>query len=160
MPVQAILSRLRRKSGAAVRDASIAAADREAAIQKQLADSLTVRERSYLSIDPLAYACRTRCPALILHGANDLHVPVRWAERLAWAMRAGGNRDVTVRLFPGVSHSLLYDPIGLNTGWVYGPAFSSAPNCCGPQWISSRCALPCPLRTIERLRREKTGGSE
>ena len=52
--MQAILSRLRRKSGAAVRDASIAAADREAAIQKQLADSLTVRERSYLSIDPLA----------------------------------------------------------------------------------------------------------
>ena len=56
-----------------------------------------------------------------------MHVPPRSAERLAWAMRAGGNRDVTVRLYPGVSHSLLPDPIGLNSGWVYLPAFLTSP---------------------------------
>jgi uncharacterized protein len=129
---------------AVVRDPSIAAADREAAIQKQLADTLTVRERSYLSIDPLAYARRTRCPALILQGANDLHVPVRSAERLAWAMRAAGNRDVTVRLFPGVSHSLLYDPIGLGSGWVFLPGFLVCPELSrtAVDWLAVRLAVP------------------
>ena len=112
---------------AVVRDPSIAPADREAAIRKLLSDSLTVREQSCLALDPLGYAGRTRCPALIVHGATDLHVPQRSAERLAWAMRQGGNRDVTVRFFPGVSHSLLYDPVGLNSGWVYLPAFHTAP---------------------------------
>lgn len=112
---------------AVVRDSSIAAADREAAIQKLLADTLTVREKSYLALDPLPYARKTRCPALIIHGANDLHVPARSAERIAWAMREGGNRDVTVRLVPGVSHALLYDPVGLASGWVYLPGFMTAP---------------------------------
>ena len=108
-------------------DTSIAPAAREAEIAKQLADTLTVRERSYLSIDPLAYARRVRCPALILHGGSDLHVPPRSAERLAWAMRDGGNRDVTVRIFPGVSHSFLPDPIGLGSGWVALPGFLTSP---------------------------------
>lgn len=113
---------------AAVRgDSTIAPASRESEIQKQLADTLTVRERSYLGIDPLAYARRVRCPALILHGATDQHVPPRSAERIASAMRAGGNRDVTVRVFPGISHSFLPDPIGLNSGWAYLPGFMTSP---------------------------------
>lgn len=112
---------------AVVRDSSIAASDREAEIRKQLADTLTVRERSYLSIEPMQYAKRTRCPALILQGGTDLHVPLRSPERLAWAMRSGGNSDVTVRVVPGVSHSLLNDPLGLNSGWVYLPGFVTSP---------------------------------
>jgi len=125
---------------AVVRDPSIAPGDREAAIQKLLADTLTVREKSYLSLDPLRYARRTRCPALIIHGANDLHVPARSAERLAWAMRDGGNRDVTVRLVPGVSHSLLYDTVGLASGWVYLPGFRTAPEILrtAGDWLAER----------------------
>lgn len=112
---------------AVVRDSTIAPAAREAEIQKQLAEPLSPREKSYLGIDPLSYARRVRCPALILQGASDLHVPLRSAERLASAMREGGNRDVTVRLFPGVSHSLLPDPGGLNSGWPMLPAFRTSP---------------------------------
>lgn len=125
---------------AVVRDSSIAANDRDAEIRKELADTLTVRESTYLSIDPIAYARRTRCPALIIQGATDLHVPIRSAERLAWAMRAAGNRDVTVRLFPGVSHSLLRDPLGLNSGWVYLPAFLTSPDILQAmsEWLSAR----------------------
>jgi pimeloyl-ACP methyl ester carboxylesterase len=125
---------------AVVRDSSIAPGDREAEIQKQLADTLTARERSYLGIDPVSYARRVRCPALIMQGGADLHVPVRSAERLAWAMRAAGNHDVTVRIFPGVSHSLLYDPGGLNSGWVYLPAFLTAPEMLRAmtEWLASR----------------------
>jgi dienelactone hydrolase len=112
---------------AVVRDTSIAPAAREAEIQKQLADTLTARERSVLSIDPLVYARRVRCPALILQGGADLHVPPRSAERLASAMRSGGNRHVEVLVFPGVSHSFLPDPGGLNSGWVYLPGFMTSP---------------------------------
>ena len=125
---------------AVVRDPSIAPADREAAIRKLLADTLTVREKSYLSLDPLPYMRGTRCPALIVHGANDLHVPVRSAERMAWAMRGNGNRDVTVRLIPAVSHSLLYDPVGLSGGWVYLPGFLTAPEVLRStsEWMAGR----------------------
>jgi fermentation-respiration switch protein FrsA (DUF1100 family) len=112
---------------AVIRDTSIAPAAREAEIAKQLADSLTAREKSYLSIDPLVYARRVRCPALVLQGASDLHVPPRSAERLAWAMREGGNRDVTVRIFPGVSHAFLPDPYGLASAWATLPGFMTSP---------------------------------
>jgi dienelactone hydrolase len=112
---------------AVTRDTSIAPADREAEIAKQLAAPLTPREASCLGIDPLAYARRVRCPALILHGGADLHVPPRSAERLATAMRAAGNRDVTVRIFPGLSHSFLPDPVGLNSGWASLPGFLTSP---------------------------------
>lgn len=108
-------------------DTSIAPADREAEIRKQLADTLTAREKSYLSIDPFVYARRVRCPALILHGGSDKHVPPRSAERLAVAMRSNGNRDVSVRVFPGISHNFLPDPVGLNSGWAGLPAFMTSP---------------------------------
>ncbi|MGH7741922.1 MAG: alpha/beta hydrolase family protein [Candidatus Eiseniibacteriota bacterium] len=109
------------------RDTSIAPAAREAEIHRQLEDSLTVREKSYLSIDPMSFARRVRCPALILQGANDLQVPLRSAERLALAMRSSGNRDVSVRIFPGISHSFLPDVVGLNSGWAALPGFMTSP---------------------------------
>jgi len=121
-------------------DTSIAAADREAEIKKQLADTLTVREKSYLSIDPLAYARRVRCPALILQGASDKHVPPRSAERLAAAIRGNGNREVSVRVFPGLSHTFLPDPVGLNSGWAGLPAFMTSPQVLREigDWLSAR----------------------
>jgi dienelactone hydrolase len=108
-------------------DPAVAPDGRDKEVARLLAEPLTPRERSYLSIDPLAYARRVRCPALILHGGADQHVPPRSAERLAVAMREGGDRDVTVRIFPGVSHSLLPDPGGLSSGWVRLPAFLTSP---------------------------------
>ena len=113
---------------------------RSAEVEKQLAEPLTVRERSFLGIDPLAYARQVRCPALVLQGGSDLTVPPRSAELLATAMRAGGNQDVTVRLFPGVSHSLLPDPVGLPSGWVFLPAFLTTPEILSTvsQWAASR----------------------
>ena len=108
-------------------DEAVAPADRAKEIEKRLSEELTPRERSLLGIDPLGFAGGVRCPALLAQGGSDVHVPVRSVERLAFAMRAAGNRDVTVRIFPGVSHSLLPDPIGLNTGWVMLPAFRTSP---------------------------------
>ena len=121
-------------------DSTIAPADREAEIEKQLAEPMTPRETTYLGIDPLAYAREVRCPALILQGGTDRHVPLRSAERMATAMRAGGNGDVTVRIFPGVSHSFLPDPVGLSSGWAMLPALHTSPDALRTlsEWLGAR----------------------
>jgi len=141
--------------GAAVeRDTSIAPADREAAITKALADSLTPRESTYLAMaDPLTYARRVRCPALLLHGGSDLTVPPRSAERLASAMRAGGNRDVTVRIFAGLSHAFLPDPVGLSSAWAGLPAFLTSPDVLRTlgDWAAAHLAAP-PRHLAARAR--------
>jgi len=123
-------------------DPAIAPADRAREVEKQLAEPLTPRETSFLSIDPLAFASAVRCPALILQGGADITVPIRSAERLAAAMRAGGNRDVTVRIFPGVSHALLPDTVGASDRWLYLPAFETAPQLLDvlAQWTAAHLA--------------------
>src|SRR5262249_10295866 len=83
--------------------------------------------QSFLAIDPLVFDRQVRCPALVVQGGSDATVPVRSAERIAAAMRTGGNRDVTVRIFPGVSHSLLPDPGGPAPGGAALPAFLTTP---------------------------------
>lgn len=149
---------------AVVRDTTIAPAARAAEIARQLADTLTVRERSYLGIDPLAYARRVRCPALIVQGGADLHVPLRSAERLAAAMRSSGNGDVTVRVFQGLSHSLLPDPLGLNSGWAALPGFMTAPELLDAitDWATERYAAsaasaPHRRRSPRRAIRRRLG---
>jgi dienelactone hydrolase len=127
-------------------DTSIAPSARAAEIEKQLADTLTAREKSYLGIDPFAFARRVRCPALVLQGGSDRHVPLRSAEKLAWAMRSGGNRDVSVRVFPGVSHSFLPDPIGLSSGWAGLPGFMTSPQVLEAmtRWMGAHVIPPAP----------------
>lgn len=114
-----------------LRDPRIHEADREKQFAEQLAEALkhlSPHESSFLATDPIQYDRQVRCPALIIQGAADATVPVRSAERIASAMRAGGNADVTVRIVAGVSHSLLPDPGGLSTGWAALPAFLTAPD--------------------------------
>jgi uncharacterized protein len=63
----------------------------------------------FLDYDGRATAARVRAPVLVLHGEKDYQVPVAEAEKLAAAVRSGGNRDVTVRVFPGTNHLFLPD---------------------------------------------------
>jgi uncharacterized protein len=60
--------------------------------------------------DPLPTARRVRAPVLILQGALDRQVSAGQADTLAAAMRAAGNRDVTVRVFPRLNHLFLVSP--------------------------------------------------
>ena len=108
-------------------DPSIPAADREKEVEKELAEPLTPRESVFLTIDPLLYAGHVHCPVLILQGGSDITVPIRSAEKIANAIRSNGNSDVTVRIIPTVSHSLLPDPVGPGSGWIYLPAFATSP---------------------------------
>ncbi len=68
--------------------------------------------RYFLSYDPLPAARKVRVPALILEGANDHQVTPEQAGVLANAMRSGGDRDVTMHVFPGLDHLFLPDPSG------------------------------------------------
>lgn len=114
-----------------LRGPNMSDAEREKEFAKQLETALkdlSPHETSFLSIDPISYDRQVRCPALIIQGAADATVPLRSAERIASAMRAGGNLDVTVRVIPGVSHSLLPDPVGLSSGWAALPAFLTSPD--------------------------------
>jgi uncharacterized protein len=113
-----------------LRNGNISESERPKTIETKLAEALkdlTPHERTYLETDPIPYDSQVHCPALIIQGGTDADVPIRSAERIANAIRASGNEDVTVRLFPSVSHSLLPDPNGLSSGWVALPGFLTSP---------------------------------
>jgi len=61
--------------------------------------------RFFAAYDPAPVLRRVRCPVLALNGGRDVQVTPR--ENLAGieaALRAGGNRDFTVRELPGLNH--------------------------------------------------------
>jgi dienelactone hydrolase len=66
----------------------------------------------FLDYDPVPTARLLRVPVLILQGATDRQVEAVQADELAAAIRAGGDRDVTVRVLPDVNHLFLDDPSG------------------------------------------------
>jgi dipeptidyl aminopeptidase/acylaminoacyl peptidase len=68
--------------------------------------------RYFQQYDPLPVARRVRVPVLILHGATDRQVTAEQAEELGSALRDGGNRDVTVRVFERTNHLFLADSVG------------------------------------------------
>jgi fermentation-respiration switch protein FrsA (DUF1100 family) len=108
-------------------DSTVSAAEREALLARmaRTTDSLAVSSRwlrSLLDFDPAAVARGLRLPVLVLQGATDRQVPAEEAERLAAAIRAGGNRAVTVRVFPGVNHLFLRDPLGDPVGYAALPS--------------------------------------
>jgi dienelactone hydrolase len=66
----------------------------------------------WMSYDPAPTARQVKAPTLIVQGATDRQVPVDQAEKLAALIRAGGNRNVTVRVFPATNHLFVDDPSG------------------------------------------------
>jgi len=64
----------------------------------------------FRTYDPLTTARRVHVPVLILQGALDRQVSAGQADTLGAAIRANGNRDVTVRVFPGLNHLFLHSP--------------------------------------------------
>jgi dienelactone hydrolase len=61
--------------------------------------------------DPLAWWSRVKVPVLLVYGANDQRVPAEEsAKRIAAALRRAGNKDVTVRIYPGADHTFRLPP--------------------------------------------------
>ncbi len=85
-------------------------------VSRLATDSLARRSawlREFLDHDPLPTARMVRrTPVLIVQGGTDLQVTADQAPELEAAFRAGGNRDVTMRVFPEANHLLIQDPKG------------------------------------------------
>jgi uncharacterized protein len=68
--------------------------------------------------DPIATARRVRrTPVLVLQGGDDQQVIAAEAPRLSAAFRAGGNRSVTMRVFPQLNHLFIHQPGGAPSGY-------------------------------------------
>jgi hypothetical protein len=76
----------------------------------------------FADYDPLPTVRKVRVPVLILQGETDRQVPVSEARALAAALRAAGNRRVTLRTFPGMNHLLVEDPSGNPMGYTTLPS--------------------------------------
>lgn len=107
----------RLKLAPAARDSAVRAAAAE--LDSSAAKSPWLR--FFLDYDPLPTARRVLTPTLILQGAKDWQVTPVQAGELASAMRAGGNRDVTVHVLPDVDHLFLHDPSGDPGGYAKLP---------------------------------------
>jgi dipeptidyl aminopeptidase/acylaminoacyl peptidase len=71
----------------------------------------------FMSYDPIATIARVRQPVLILHGNTDRQVTPEQADTLAGALRAAGNRAVTLTRFNETNHLFLRDPSGAPDGY-------------------------------------------
>jgi dipeptidyl aminopeptidase/acylaminoacyl peptidase len=93
---------------------SLATAWRERAWMFELpppGDYYWIFSRSVGDYDALHWWSQVRVPVLLVFGAEDAHVPAKAsADRIAAALRAAGNRDVTVHVFPGADHTFRTPP--------------------------------------------------
>jgi fermentation-respiration switch protein FrsA (DUF1100 family) len=64
----------------------------------------TARTRQDLATSYEAEFRHVRCPALVLHGGDDLNVPVVDALTAYRALRAAGNDAVQLVVLPGLDH--------------------------------------------------------
>lgn len=94
----------------------------------------------FVDYDPLATAKRVKQPVLILQGGTDKQVTPEQASALAAAFRTGGNRDVTVKLFPETDHLFLADLIGNPSGYAKLPSKSVRTEVLGTiaDWLVAR----------------------
>ena len=94
----------------------------------------------FLDYDPIATAKRVKQPVLILQGATDRQVTPEQAPELAAAFRAGGNRDVTMKIFPSTNHLFLMDLQGNPSGYATLPSKSVRADVLGTMadWLVAR----------------------
>ncbi|HEY6196636.1 MAG TPA: alpha/beta fold hydrolase [Candidatus Eisenbacteria bacterium] len=70
------------------------------------------------TLDPAPWWRAVRVPVLAVYGAADELVPAKPSARLVeHALRQGGNRDVTVRVFPAANHVLRTLPLVAGGRW-------------------------------------------
>lgn len=83
-------------------------------------DSLKRSNRWYgfiMDYDPAATLHKVRMPVLILNGGTDQQAVPDNAPKIAAALVAGGNSDITLRVFPGLNHLFIRDSLGFPGGY-------------------------------------------
>lgn len=91
----------------------------------------------WMAYDPAPAARKVKAATLILQGATDRQVPADQAEKLAGLIRAGGNRDVTVKIIPDTDHLFVEDPSGDFNNYDKLKTNKVSPNVLGPlaDWL-------------------------
>ncbi|MGH9754953.1 MAG: dienelactone hydrolase family protein [Blastocatellia bacterium] len=92
--------------------------------------------------DPIPALERTTCPVLAFYGEHDLVVhTTENRPKLEAALRRVGNRDVTIKVIPGVDHGLFRvdrsqptKPLPVHRATGYAPEVWSTVR----QWLSKR----------------------
>jgi dienelactone hydrolase len=99
--------------------------------------------KAWMAYDPAPVARRVKAATLILQGETDRQVPVDQAEKLAALIRAGGNRDVTVRTFPATNHLFVEDPTGDFQSYDKLKSNAIRPTVLGAlaDWLANRLAV-------------------
>jgi pimeloyl-ACP methyl ester carboxylesterase len=86
----------------------------EADIRAQLPLSLSAWYRYFLAYDPRPTLEKVKIPVLALNGENDTQVSAKEnLSLIAAALKAGGNRDYTVKSFPKLNHLFQMSQTGL-----------------------------------------------
>jgi len=85
-----------------------------------MVDSMATQPWSkfFLDYDPVPTARKVKVPVLILQGATDQQVTPNQATMLDQAFKAGGDKDVTMKVFPNLNHLFVYDPSGFPGGYT------------------------------------------
>jgi len=79
--------------------------DSEAAIDAQVKELSSPWMRFFLTYDPKPTLMRVKCPVLAINGEKDLQVPPKEnLHAIDEALRAGGNKDYSVKELPGLNH--------------------------------------------------------
>lgn len=68
--------------------------------------------REHIASDPSALAKRVKCPVLVLNGERDALVLAHNAIELAQVLTSSGNRQVSLRIFPNLTH--LFTPAAID----------------------------------------------
>ncbi|HEY3286183.1 MAG TPA: alpha/beta fold hydrolase [Gemmatimonadaceae bacterium] len=101
----------------------VPAASKDSALKAATAafDSTTAKVpwmQYFLAYDPVPTARKVKVPVLILQGGTDQQVTPDQAPVLEQAFKAGGNKDVTMKVFKDRNHLFLIDPSGFPGGYV------------------------------------------
>ena len=77
----------------------------EAALDAQVQALLSPWMRFFLTYDPRPTLMQVKCPVLAINGEKDLQVPPEEnLQAIEEALKAGGNKDYTVKELPGLNH--------------------------------------------------------
>jgi hypothetical protein len=132
-------------------DSSIPAAKKDSVAREARAafDSTTGRTawmRFFLDYDPLAALARVHAPVLILQGGTDQQVTPEQAPIIERALKAAGNRDVTMRVFANRNHLFLNDPVGFPRDYPKIKDGRIGPDVMGPlaDWLALKLSAARP----------------
>lgn len=86
-------------------NSSYSEADLDAQINAQVQTLVSPWMRFFLTYDPKPTLMQVKCPVLAINGEKDLQVPPEEnLQAIEEALKAGGNKDYTIKELPGLNH--------------------------------------------------------